>query len=126
MAFALHRQFSRKHLVLLSLGYLGHVASVSSSTLATDTAFSRATRNTLLGSMIPASTRSHVFLARSIEAIIALACDHAGDDHSAIDGRVFCDLTRRHFESAFQNLDARPFITVTFRLFLLHALDTTQ
>ena len=38
MAFALHRHFSRKHLVLLSLDPI--VASVS-STLATDTAFFR-------------------------------------------------------------------------------------
>ena len=34
------------------------VASVSRSTLATETAFSKATRTTLVGSMMPASTRS--------------------------------------------------------------------
>jgi hypothetical protein len=42
----------------LSSGMSVMVASVSKSTLATDTAFSNAMRTTLVGSMIPTSTRS--------------------------------------------------------------------
>jgi hypothetical protein len=62
------------------------VASVSSSTLATETAFSSAARTTFTGSTMPASTRSTYFLARGVEAETALAAHHPRNDDTAVDG----------------------------------------
>ncbi len=61
------------------------VASVSSSTMATDTAFSSATRTTLVGSKMPGLDQVDVFLARPIETEIAFALEYARHHDAAID-----------------------------------------
>ena len=77
MAFALHRHFSRKHLVLLS----DH-RGVDSSTLATDTAFFRSATRIEDCSLDEIT----VFLARGIEAVmIALASNHTVSIARSID-----------------------------------------
>ena len=87
------------------------VASVSSNTLATDTAFSSATR-TDLGRIDDARLDEvDIFLASRVEAVVALPLQHAGDHDAAIDGGILRDLPRRRFERALQDLHARPFIT---------------
>ena len=101
------------------------VASVSSSTLATETAFSSAMRTTLVGSMMPASTRSTYSLRAGVEAEIALAAQHARHDHAAVDRGVLGDLAGRGLERALEDLHAGPLVAFAF-CFLLRRPPSMQ
>ena len=88
------------HLVCLRVSRFGSgtsvsVASVSSSTPATDTAFSSAIRTTFVGSMMPASIEINVLPAPGIEPVGALAAPHAVDDHAAVDAGILRNLPCR-------------------------------
>ena len=72
------------------------VASVSSSTLATDTAFSRPMLHDLDRIDNARLDQVDIFLARRLEAVVALAVQHAGDDHTALDRRILGDLAGRN------------------------------
>ena len=73
------------------------VASVSSNTLATDTAFSNRNTDDLRRINNPRLHEVDILLASRVEAIVALAFQHAGHYDAAIDGGILGDLPRRRF-----------------------------
>ena len=73
------------------------VASVSSRTLATDTAFSSAVRTTLVGSMMP-----------------------------AVDGRILRDLASGRFQGAFEDQEASALVAAAVRFFFGDGVDRAQ
>ena len=92
------------------------VASVSNNTLATDTAFSSATRTTLVGIDDSSLNQIGIFIACGIEAEATLTFKHLGDDYTAINRRIISDLAGGGCERPLQDLD--PGALVTFGNFL--------
>ena len=102
------------------------VASVSSRTLATETAFSSAMRTTLVGSMMPASTRSTYCLRAASKPRLPSLVQHAADHDAAVDGGVLGDLPRRRLERPAQDLHAGALVAFASRLLRLHGGDAAQ
>src|SRR6516164_2149329 len=67
-----------------------------------------------------------IFLAGSIEAMIALPGKHASDNDASVNGRIFRDLAGWDFQGPFQNLYPRPFVTFAFCLFPLHGVGAAE
>lgn len=90
------------------------VASVSNRTGVTKTAFCNAMRTTLVGSTIPASTRSTCCLAGGVKAEASLAFKHLCHDHPAIQGSDLGNRARRCLQRPHQDLQASSFVALTF------------
>lgn len=79
------------------------VASASKKTLAIETAFSRATLTTLVGSMMPCN-EVDVPIARRVKAVVFLPFQHSGNHDTTVHGRILSDLSTRSSERPLQNL----------------------
>jgi hypothetical protein len=102
------------------------VASVRRSTLATETAFSSATRTTFVGSDDTGFHRVHIFVARCVEPIIAFAFQHPGHDHASVNGRILGDLARGYRQSAGQNLHPGQFVSFAACFLSRDCFDAAQ
>ena len=102
------------------------VASVSSSTLATETAFSNAVRTTLAGSTMPASIRSTYSLRAASKPKVALARQHARNDHAPIYSGILRDLSRGRFEGTLQDLNAGLLVTLAGSFFPSDRFDRPE
>ena len=80
------------------------VASVSSRTLATETAFSKRDPDDLGRVDDAGFDQIDILLAAGIEAEIAFAFEHPRDHHAAVDRRVLGDLPGRRFERPLEDL----------------------
>ena len=102
------------------------VASVNSNVLATETAFSSATRTTLVASMMPASIKSTYLQVEASRPEFAFAGSHAIHHHAAVQRRVFGDLTRGCLERSFENPQTGLFVLFGLGFLSIYGIDRAQ
>ena len=102
------------------------VASVNSNVLATETAFSSATRTTLVASMMPASIKSTYLQVEASRPHVSFAGSHAINHHTAVQRRVFGDLTCGRLERSFKNPQTGLFVLFSLGLLGIYGIDRTQ
>jgi hypothetical protein len=101
------------------------VASVSSNTPATETAFSSA-RNNLRRVDDAGFDEIHVLPRRGVKAGVAVPGTHSFHDDAAVDSRVLRNLTCRGLERPPENVRARAFVALQASGFRLYGCDRPQ